>query len=88
MDRVLTSGGAATAAQGTTTLGRLVERAGGRLAIVAAGGVRPGNVGALVAATGVREVHARLITGACDTRAAAAAARASVAAMVAALSMR
>jgi copper homeostasis protein len=85
VDRLLTSGGAPAAAQGTATLGRLVRQAAGRLEIVAAGHVRPGGVGALVAATGVSAVHARLITGPCATPADAAAARADVAAMMAAL---
>jgi copper homeostasis protein len=86
VDRVLTSGGAPTAAQGAATLGRLMQRAAGRLAIVAAGHVRPANVAALVAASGVADVHARLIIGPCATAADRAAASAAVGAMVSALS--
>lgn len=59
--RVLTSGGAATAAEGADALARLVQRAAGRVAIIAGGTVRASNVGALVDATGVAEVHARVI---------------------------
>ncbi|TQJ07740.1 copper homeostasis protein CutC [Lapillicoccus jejuensis] len=58
--RVLTSGGAATAAEGATTLARLVERSrAGGPAVLAGGAVRPGTVAALVAGTGVGEVHLR-----------------------------
>lgn len=58
--RVLTSGGASSAAEGAATLARLVERsrAGGPI-VLAGGAVRPGNAADLVAATGVREVHLR-----------------------------
>lgn len=59
--RVLTSGGAPTAAEGAPALARLVARASGRLAVMAGGTVRASNAGALVAATGVTEVHARLV---------------------------
>lgn len=61
VDRVLTSGGAATAAEGAATIARLVARAGDALTVMAGGGVRAGNVAALVARTGVREVHAKLL---------------------------
>ncbi len=58
--RVLTSGGAATAAAGADTLARLVGRAAGTdTAILAAGSVRAGNARALVERTGVREIHLR-----------------------------
>lgn len=57
-DKVLSSGGAANALEGAAILARMVEAARGRLSIVAGGGVRPDNIAALVAATGVREVHA------------------------------
>jgi copper homeostasis protein len=57
--RVLTSGGAATAAEGADQLADLVAQADGRIVILAGGGVRPGNVADLVARTGVAEVHLR-----------------------------
>lgn len=59
--RVLTSGGATTAVRGATTLRRLVQRAAGRVTVMAGGQVRASSVGALIAATGVTEVHARII---------------------------
>ena len=55
--RVLTSGQAPTAPQGAACIGACVARAGARLVVIAGGGVRDDNVRALVAATGVREVH-------------------------------
>src|SRR5690606_1433575 len=54
--RVLTSGGAATAALGTQTLARMVGAADGRLQIMAGGGVTAQDVPGL-AATGVAAVH-------------------------------
>ncbi len=85
--RVLTSGGAATAEEGTDTLARLVQRAAGRLTIIAGGTVRASNVRALVDATGVAEVHARIIREAGPADAATRARwTADVAALVAAAS--
>ncbi len=55
--RLLTAGGGATAYEGRGVIGRLVERAGGRLTVIAGGGVTAADVTALVEATGVREVH-------------------------------
>lgn len=57
VDRVLTSGGAASAAEGTGVLATLV-RAGGP-SVIAAGGVRPAEFARLREATGVRELHLR-----------------------------
>lgn len=59
--RVLTSGGAPTATQGAAVLASLIPRAAGRVAIMAGGQVRAHNVLRLIADTGVREVHARII---------------------------
>lgn len=56
---VLTSGQAPTALEGAATLRRLHERARGRIAILAGGGIRPHNVRELVAQSGVHRVHAR-----------------------------
>lgn len=61
-DRVLTSGGAAVAAEGIPVLQSIVSQAGGQISVIAAGGVRPANVRAIVQQTGVREVHAGLRT--------------------------
>lgn len=57
--RVLTSGGAATAIDGADEIASLVARAGGRLEVMAGGGVREENVAELVQRSGVREVHVR-----------------------------
>ena len=58
--RVLTAGGASTAAAGVKTLAELVRKAGSQLMVMAGGGVREDNVHALVSISGVREVHVRL----------------------------
>jgi len=57
---VLTSGGQPTAAEGADMLKTLVASAGSDLAIIAAGGINPDNVAALISRTGVRRVHASL----------------------------
>jgi copper homeostasis protein len=57
--RILTSGGAPTAADGAETIAGLLRQAGDRITIIAGGGVRSPNVGELIERTGVREVHAR-----------------------------
>jgi copper homeostasis protein len=59
-NRILTSGGAPTAAQGSAVLRELVQQAGSLVAIMAGGKVREENVASLIRATGVREVHANL----------------------------
>ena len=61
VDRVLTSGGADTAAAGAASIARMVTRAGDALTVMAGGGVRAHNVAAIVQRTGVREVHASLL---------------------------
>ena len=58
--RILTAGGASTAAEGATRLAELVRRAGSRLVVMAGGGVREENVRKVVSVSGVREVHVRL----------------------------
>lgn len=58
--RVLTAGGASTAADGVRTLAKLVRKADSRLTVMAGGGVREENVRTLVSVSGVREVHVRL----------------------------
>lgn len=55
--RVLTSGQAVDALAGVPTLRRLVERAAGRLEVMAGGGVRAANAGEIIARTGVPAVH-------------------------------
>ena len=58
--RVLTSGGAPTALEGSARLRVLVEQSAGRIAILAGGGVRESNVADVVSRTGVHEVHTKL----------------------------
>jgi copper homeostasis protein len=55
--RVLTSGGAATAADGAQALRRLARHP--RTTVLAGGSIRSGGVADLIARTGVREVHLR-----------------------------
>jgi copper homeostasis protein len=57
LHRILTSGGETLAMDGASPLKAMVERAGDRLTIAAAGGINPRNVVELVEGTGVREVH-------------------------------
>jgi copper homeostasis protein len=64
--RVLTSGGATTAAEGARMLATLVHQAKERIVVMAGGGVREENVRPLVTATRVREVHVRLTRLATD----------------------
>ena len=61
VERVLTSGGPHPAAEGVDVLAELVRRsaAPGAPRVLVGGGVRPDGVGALLAATGAREVHLR-----------------------------
>jgi copper homeostasis protein len=61
VDRVLTSGQAATAPEGAEAIAGLVRKASGRIAILPGGGITEDNVAALVRATAVTEVH---LTGA------------------------
>jgi copper homeostasis protein len=56
--RVLSSGGAASAIDGSAPLRRLIEQAAGRIAIMPGAGIAADNIAALAAATGAREFHA------------------------------
>jgi copper homeostasis protein len=56
--RVLTSGGQATAEAGQNQLAALVTQAAGRVRIMPGAGISAGNVRALAARTGAREFHA------------------------------
>jgi copper homeostasis protein len=60
VSRVLSSGGAPSAREGTSALASLVRQAADRIGVMAGGGVREENVREIIAATGVREVHVRL----------------------------
>jgi copper homeostasis protein len=61
VSRVLTSGGAPTALEGAAVIASLVDLARERIAIIAGGGIRSHNVREVIARTGVREVHSRLV---------------------------
>jgi copper homeostasis protein len=58
-DAVLTSGAAPTALDGAARIAELRRRAGDRLRVIAAGGIRSHNVRLVLAETGAREVHLR-----------------------------
>lgn len=57
VDRVLTSGGRASAEEGAEALARLVARAGDRIGVLVAGRLTLANLPAVVRRTGTREVH-------------------------------
>ena len=64
--RVMTSGQAASAAEGTELLRSLQRHAAGRIELLAAGGIRPGNVARLLQDTECQQIHAALNTDAVD----------------------
>jgi copper homeostasis protein len=57
VERVLTSGQEATAVEGLDMIAALNRQAGDRIIVIPGGGLTGRNVGRVVAATGVREVH-------------------------------
>lgn len=57
--RILTSGGAASALDGASTIAELVRQSSNRVTLMAGGGVREENVSEIVRRSGVREVHVR-----------------------------
>lgn len=63
-DKLLTSGQKPSALEGKEVIKKLVEESEGRIAIIAAAGVVPGNVKEIIDYTGVTEVH-----GSCKKRA-------------------
>ena len=56
-DRLLTSGGAATALEGAGLIGELVNRSGGKIAVMAGSGVTERTAAEIVRRTGVTELH-------------------------------
>jgi copper homeostasis protein len=56
--RVLTSGGRASAHEGASVIAGLVRQGAERVTILAGAGITPAQVAPLIAATGVREIHA------------------------------
>ena len=61
--RVLTSGGQPTAREGASTIRRMIEVAGDKIAIIAAGRVTRENVDEIARLTGASELHGRRIAG-------------------------
>ena len=57
-ERVLTSGGQASALEGAALIRGLIEQASGRIALMPGAGVMADNLAALANATGAREFHA------------------------------
>lgn len=57
-ERVLTSGQAIRAIDGAACLARLVDRARGRIDVMAGSGITPVNVGRIMRASGVKSIHA------------------------------
>ncbi len=57
IERILTSGQMPTALEGAGNIASLVRQADGRMIILAGGGINENNVAAIVAQTGVTEVH-------------------------------
>ncbi len=60
---LLTSGAARTAAEGRERIASLVQRAQGRIRVIAAGSITAANVASLVRDTGVTAVHGRAFEG-------------------------
>ena len=56
-ERILTSGGAPTAKEGTEVIAQMVARAGPRLSIMPGAGVTANNAKSIIAATHAREIH-------------------------------
>ena len=57
VDRVLTSGQEASAFEGRERIAELQRQAAERIVVMPGGGITPGNVGRIIEATGVSEVH-------------------------------
>ncbi|MCB0599945.1 MAG: copper homeostasis protein CutC [Saprospiraceae bacterium] len=55
--RILTSGQQATAWEGRTMIKKLVQRAKGRINLMAGSGIQPDLIGPLMAETGVEQIH-------------------------------
>lgn len=58
--RILTSGGAPTAAEGAAVIAELVQLTAGRIVLLPGGGILSGNALEIVRRTDVREIHAGL----------------------------
>ncbi|SMR48624.1 unnamed protein product [Zymoseptoria tritici ST99CH_1E4] len=60
---ILSSGGRASAEEGVEGLRELVEKADGRVTVIAGGGVRSGNIESIKKVGGVRYLHSSAIVG-------------------------
>jgi copper homeostasis protein len=61
-DRLLTSGGEQKCLQGVAVIAQLAKSAGGRIAIMAGGGIDHHNAAIIIERTGIREIHVGLST--------------------------
>ena len=68
VDRLLTAGGKGSAFDGRRRIRDLLERARGRIVVMAGGGIRAGNVGEILVDSGVSEVHSSAIFPLRDVR--------------------
>lgn len=68
--RVLTSGRAASAAEGAALIAQLVEQAAGRIVVMPGGGIKQDNVAEIARRTGASEIHVYITQVAWDTSAA------------------
>lgn len=59
-ERILTSGGKATALEGAETIAKMVTRAKGRIGILPGAGIHAGNIGEVARLIGATEYHAAL----------------------------
>ncbi len=57
-ERILSSGGQASALQGSTVLAALVRQAGARIALMAGAGLSAGNIAEVATRSGCRQLHA------------------------------
>lgn len=57
-ERILTSGGKATALEGASMLAKLIRQAGKRISIMPGAGVNTQNISAIISETGAKEFHA------------------------------
>jgi len=57
-DCLLTSGAAPSAIRGIPQISKLVDKANGRISIMAGSGINPSNAAEIIAATGVNAIHA------------------------------
>lgn len=57
VDRVLTSGSASNVLEVSPIIRQLIERANGRITIMAGGGISPNNIARILDETGLCDIH-------------------------------